>query len=564
MPKANFKRLIFILLSLTLLGVIGCSGPEEKKNDSLRSAEALRAEGQLGKALSVLEDLAAEHPNDPEILQQIGHIFEEQGDTTMAAFFLEQAHQLAPEDLELLYKTYLALKAADQPTAPLLEKLASQSEESMTPELWVRLGQLRADQNLTQSALDAYLKGVDPEKEAPSAETAVAIGNLFIDLDNTAQAERWFTGAAENDSPDALTALFGLLEIKLLQKDWEAASSIIERLDKQFPGAVDASKWSSARTDLIRWRAAQEAMRAELAKAEAAKQAAAEKAEQEKTTVTATVATVASDSPTEAELSEGKAQIIADMEAAESLATTPATEVVDASITTDSPSAIEESRNAISFNPSVAIEPAEPDLTFSVTYDQQGSVETSYTVESTQPATVVETTVTEAVTPALIEPARPVTRPRTVEELLDQANAATVDKNYRLAISNYWQALGQANDRDDIWNLLSRMYLVDGQLQNAETTALEAIRLAPREINYTLDYLRVAQRSKTSTEFFAELETAYDRFPQSPEVTLSLARGYERISKNNFAASTLYQRFIDLAPSHPLRPEAEAAIARLR
>lgn len=561
MPKANFKRLIFILLSLTLLGVIGCSGPEEKKTSSLKNAEALRADGQLNKALSILEDLAAEYPNDPEILQQIGHIFEEQGDATMAAFFLEQAHQQDPDNIELLYKTYLALKAANQPTAPLLEKLAAESPDAMTPELWIRLGQLRADQNRTQPALDAYLKGVDPE--TPTAETAAAIGKLFIDLDNAAQAERWFTSAAENDSPEALTALFGLLEIKLLQKDWEAAGSIIQRLDKQFPGAVDASEWSTARAELTRWRKAQEAMRAELAKAEVAKRIAAEKAEKEKNTATATAP---SETPPEATTTEGKAQIIVDMEAAESLATTPATESID-----DAQPAIDstnpaDKENVIAFNPSVAIEPAEPDLTFSVTYDQVGSTETTYTVESTPSvaATEVETTLAEVIAPEPVEPIRPAVRPRTVDELFDQANTATIDKNYRLAISSYWQALGQANDRDDIWNLLSRIYLADGQLKNAETTALEAIRLSPREINYTLDYLRVAQRSKTATEFFAELETAYDRFPRSPEITLSLARGYERISKNNSAATTLYQRFIDLAPSHPLRPEAEAAINRLR
>ncbi len=535
MPKANFKRPLFILLSLTMLGVIGCSGPEEKKASELQQAAKLQAAGNGDAALDILEALAAKYPNDPEILQRIGQIFSEQGDTTMAAFFLEQAHQQSPTNIELLYQTYKALEAAEQPSGALLEKFSVQAPESMNLKLWRELGQYFAETNKPQSALDAYLKGVDPDNSTPSAETAVAIGKLFIQLDNTAQAEYWLSIAAENNSPDALPALFGLLEIKFGQEDWEAAEALFSQLDNQFPGAVDASEWSTRRNELIRWREAQDAIQAALAETAGSDGS-------ETVTANIEVGTEATD------ISEGKAQVISDLEAAEAMANTPAVEVAEST---------ETDNNSIVFNPEIAIEPAEPDLTIDVSYDQQGSDNpTSYTVESSKAVQEVETTLADAV--------RPSNRPRSIDELLKEANDATLDKNYRLAITNYWQALGAANDRDDIWNLLSRAYLIDGQFKNAETTALEAIRLSPRDINYTLDYLRVAQRSKTPEEFFAELETAYDRFPQSPEVTLSIARGYERIAKNNSAASILYQRFIDLAPSHPLRPEAEAAINRLQ
>ena len=83
-------------------------------------------------------------------------------------------------------------------------------------------------------------------------------------------------------------------------------------------------------------------------------------------------------------------------------------------------------------------------------------------------------------------------------------------------------------------------------------------------MSYTLDDLRVAQRSKKAAEFLSELETAYDRFPRSPEITLSLARAYERISRNTTAARELYSRFIEIAPGHPLSGEAKSALDRLR
>ena len=554
MPKANFKRLFFIFLSLTLTWITGCSGPEEKKAEQLKDAAELRSEGESEAALAILEGLAVEYPNDADILKQIGQIFADLEDRTMAAFFLEQAHNQNPDDIELLYQTYLALEAAEQPASTLLETLAERAPDAMTPELWVRLGQYRADAKQTQPALDAYLKGVNPDKSTPSVETAAAIGGLFVQLDNLPQAERWLTIAADNDSPDALTALFGLLEIKLRQKDWDEAEQIISRLDKQFPGAVNASEWSSARSELKRWREAQNAMQAKLKQAEVKKKAA-----EAKKAATETKA---------AETAAGKAQVIEDLEAAEALANTPAVEIkTETTVAITSVDATEStSGKTVRFDPNIAIEAAEPDITFAVTYDQENTSQaTAYNVENTRTVEAVEASLSEFIEPSQVNSTvRPIVQPRTIEDLVAEASQAEIDRNYELAISNYWQALGTANNRADIWNLLSRAYLIDGQPKNAETTALEAIRLSPREIAYTLDYLRVAQRSKAPTDFLAELETAYDRFPRSPEITLSLARAYERISNNKAAARTLYTRFIEVAPGHPLRTEAESAIGRLR
>jgi tetratricopeptide (TPR) repeat protein len=151
-----------------------------------------------------------------------------------------------------------------------------------------------------------------------------------------------------------------------------------------------------------------------------------------------------------------------------------------------------------------------------------------------------------------------------VAELLEEADRAQLEGDYDSAIGLYWQALATANNDPATWNQLSQAYFAINQLQNAETAALEAIRFAPSEIKYTLDYLRIAQRSKPATQFLAELETAYDRFPSNPEVALSLARAHERIGNNSRAAQSLYRRFLEIAPNHPLRAEADAALARLR
>jgi tetratricopeptide (TPR) repeat protein len=571
MLKANFKSAFFITLLSTLILLAGCSSPEEKKAAQIKEAHHLAEGGDSAQALELLETLSAQYPNDIEILNSIGQIYAAEGDTSMAAFFLEQAYLQAPDDIERLFQAYQSLEAAKQPAGHLLETLSTQAPEAMTPDLWIRLGQIRHAENKLQASLDAYLKGVDPEKAKPSSEVAASIGQLFVKVGNLPQAEAWLEMAADSDDPNALTALFGLLEINLRQEDWAGAEAIIAQLDKQFPGAVEASQWQQARKDLVRWHTTQDAMQAKLAKAEAEKIAAEANAETVTLAETEAAQREAIDqgSADNKTTGEGKAQVIADLEAAEAMANAPAieTEIPESE-------AVQAGSQAINFDPSIVIEPADPEITFEVSYDPAPtagstteSVDNNPADESSTAMPAAPADLTEAVPPVEMntaaEPIRPSERPRTIEELLADAEMAELDRDFTSAIRQYWAAINIANNRAEIWNLLSRAYLVDGQLNNAETAALEAVRLEPSVVAYTLDYLRVAQRTKEPVAFLAQLETAYDRFPDSPEITLSLARAHERISEQTETARNLYLQFIDIAPNHPLVPEARAAAARL-
>lgn len=588
MLKANFNRALFLTLSVTLILLAGCGTPEEKKSDQIAEALELSEAGNYSAAIEILETLTAQYPNDLDILTSIGQVYTAEGDHTMAAFFLEQAHLQAPEDTELLFQAYRSVRAADQSAGHLLEKLAEQAPEAMNAELWARLGRNRQLANQIQPALNAYLKST--ESEAASPETATAIGQLYVKIGNLPQAEAWLERAADNDDPNALTALFGLLEIKLRQQDWPGAEATLAQLDTRFPGAVEASQWDQARRELIRWREAQDAMQAQLAQAEAEaeeKAAEAEEAAEPSESETADAETDTGDAGGETASAyesgapeEGKAQVIADMENAEAMADAPAIEMPDEGSIAAQGTA---SGSGIQFNPSIAIEPADPDISFQVEFDQSGEADpTTYAVETTGPVEPADPTGTTAL-PAPLElnesaelsgalgdedmgraaGNRPSSSPRTIEELLADAELAERDRDFKSAIRKYWAAISVSNNRANIWNLLSRAYLIDGQINNAETSALEAVRLAPREVAYTLDYLRVAQRSKNADAFLSDLETAYDRFPASPEITLSLARAHERISRETETARNLYLRFIDIAPNHPLVPEARAAVARL-
>ena len=581
MPNANLKNAIFILLFATALAFAGCTSPEEERAETLAEAAELAETGNFPAALEVLEQLSESYPDDPEILARIGQIHRRTGDPTMAAFYLEQAFRQTPSDTALLYETYTAQAEAGQQEAAgaLLEELANTAPERLKREQWLELGRYHAANNRLESALDAYLKGVDTVGETVEPQTAADVGRLFLQVGNRAQAERWLSRAAATDSPAALEALFGLLEIQLTQENWAEAEATVARLDESFPGALDASEWADARAELQRWRAAQEKMRAELARNDPDSAGEAEAVDDDEPTTDSessdapeadapvdTAVAAAGDSAPETQGNQddadnGKAGAVADLAAAEAMADRPAI-----APETNPGTAGEEDATA-TFDPSIPIEPVDPALSFEVTFDEQGTgAPVAYAVRNTPQNG--EATDFQAAPELFGErppaPARPAQQPRTPAELVEEAEALMLDRNYEEAIRHFWQALGSANDRADIWSRLSEAYLVDGQTGNAETTALEATRLAPDTLEYTLDYLRIAQRTKRPADFVAELETAYDRFPRSPELTLSLARAYERIQGNREAAASLYERFLDAAPNHPLSSDARSALARLR
>ena len=557
MLNANFKSVFLITLITISVWLAGCKSPEEKKAAQIKDALSLSEKGSNAEALKMLEELATQYPDDIVILKSIGLIYKADGDAGMASLFLEQAYLQSPDDTELLFQTYQSLDAAKQPASHLLEKLAERAPEAMTPELWTRLGQARQAANQVQPALDAFLKGVEPDKAKPAPESAAAIGQLFVKVGNLPQAESWLKMAADSDDPNALTALFDLLEINLRQNNWADAEATIAQLDTQFPGAVEASQWQQARQELVRWRESQEEMKATLAKAQANKKA----IETEARAATVEIETsqvVKSDEDSggsETVITEDKAQIIADMEAAEAMADAPAIEIAE-----EADDLIEDNKS-IASDPSITLDTTDPKTTAEVDYSQVATVEETAVEQA--PTPIVEAFPTSEAEPTTVTPP-PSSPPQTVEELMADAETATLDRDFKSAIRKYWTAISIANNRAEVWNLLSRAYLVDGQLNNAETTALEAVRLEPRRVAYTLDYLRVAQRSLAPEDFLAELETAYARFPVSPEITLSIARGHELISQDRSAARNLYLRFIDIAPNHPLIPQAQNAVARLR
>lgn len=559
MFKAIIRRTFLIGTALTFFLLAACSNPEEERAEALEEAVELHATGASEEAIAVLEDLSTKFPNDPEILGQLGLIYMDQDDPTMAAFFLEQAYRLQPENTDLLVQAFKAQDAADQPEAAeeTLATLAQEAPDKMTRDHWLRLGQAKSASGDTQDAIDAYREAVGPDDSAADPKTAAKLGELYQRSDNEEQAEHWFSIAAQGDGPHALSALLRLLDREIAEENWEEAEALIARMDEKFPDEPQDSELADAR-ELVAEKRAARASEERDAEADSEEEEAAASSEESSTAGRAQAAAGDAEADEPGEAGMGKTEAVEELEKARAMAQTPATGA-DEPVRDKNKQAEAASFEPgdASFNPDVPVKPAPPDPGIAVSFDQQETgAGINYSINSGNDA--------EAADEERPDPDRQARPALDVDALLDHAATAERNLDYERAIRIYWQAIRQANDRAGVWARLSNAYLAAGQPRNAQTAAIKAVRHAPENVHYTLDYLRIVQRVAPPSTFLNEIKSAYERIPDSPEITLALARAYDRIEANRSEARDFYRRFIDLAPDHPLRPEAEAALQRLR
>lgn len=507
-----FQTIKSSVLKCGFLGLIlllnACKTDKEERLEGIQAAQHHQANNQLQAALAELEALNARFPKDSEILHLIGQTHAQLKDPLFAAFFTEQAAELQPLNPELRYEVYLHAKAAELPYGDHLKKLSQLDAQMMRPNMWLELGIALEQANELAAALDAFLTANNADPELLDKEAQVSIGDLYLQLENLSQAESWLKKAEKIKGAPKQRLHSSLLRLAIIKKDWPAAEKQIEALDKSFPSYLDGSDLSQARQAIVEWRTKKEA--AERALAEQKASIGAQQAEENSPTENSTT-------EMENTVTESKASLSEEVATAEALAFAPAIE-----------------------------------------YYQAPAEETPDTTESQMADTSTNNNDPETIAPTSPSPAERIT------DIMAQAEQAEIDNDHKRAIELYWEAIAIDNQSAAIWSQLAQAYRMDQQLKNAESTALEAIRLATNNINYTLDYLRIVQNSKAPKAFLVELETAYARFPLSPEITLSLARAYQRMSTDKDAARQFFQRFIDIAPAHPLRPEAESALQLLQ
>lgn len=525
MLSASVKRFFHTLLTGTLLASLGfsfgCGKKEITEADVLETARTQADAGGYAPAIATLESYLAEHPGAFPVIDALAFTALDAGDPAVAALYFKRAAEVDPSQPEYLLLAANAMRQSGDTSgaaAAYREYLTARPTDSGA---WIQLAELNAGLGNRSAALDAYLQA---NRIQPNGNVQVAIGRNYLEAGNLAQAQVWFATAAQSDDAARPDALLGLLEIALRAQHFADAETLVATLDAESPGVLDTSTLASARADLAAWRKKQD-------EAAAAVAALNQRSAANGSTANAGTNTAGAEVPPEHEAAAPTDVATVEQEEGETGTETSETPPNDAG------AIVSEKDDAI------AVAEAEENG------EQPANSSTSSTDSTTEE---VKSGVTEIFR----------TPRRTYEEFVSLARSQVIDGNFSEAIRNFQRALARQNSDPDVWLELSEAQFQAGENVRAPASASEAIRRAPNDPQYFLQYIRVSAPTTPLARTIRELESARSRFPESPAVALTLAHAYEDQGSLNYA-KRMYEIFLSLAPpTHPDRPEVEARLGR--
>ncbi|MEM0965441.1 MAG: tetratricopeptide repeat protein [Verrucomicrobiota bacterium] len=243
----------------------GCADPEAQFLRSVENAQTLIDQGSYEEAIEILNQLNLDFPDRGVVLFEIGRAYEGAENGFFAALFYEQAGQTDPQFAEALYPAavfFVAEGEAERALRVLNEYLELYPDDE---DAWRLSADLLAQANRFQSALSAHLRAEGLDGPSRNPEFAASVGELYWEAGNAAQAEIYFETALEESPEDRFRALMGLLLVTYSSEDYESAEEILNTLDEEFPGAVEASRVAAAREQILLWRATQDALAEQIA-----------------------------------------------------------------------------------------------------------------------------------------------------------------------------------------------------------------------------------------------------------------------------------------------------------
>ncbi|GHB92249.1 tetratricopeptide repeat protein [Cerasicoccus arenae] len=630
MKQQYSTQLACLLVLLATLFLAACGGKERMPDEAaiqqaLDAANELVYENQVDLAITRLEELEKQAPGNPLVIEAMAFAYAKQPDPAMAAIYFDQAYRMNPANADLaLYAAQSHLENGDPKSAASAygTYLKTNPDDAVA---WKALASAEYELKRNQAALDAYLEAFRRSRQTPTHEEAAMVGHLYHAVGNSAQATKWYMQALRpGGAPtDRLTAQLGLFELALRAHEWPRANELMIQIESEFPGELAAGPYASSRTELIKWRTAQNALQ-EAALSQAVDtpppssipvsgaSTATSSAPQVSTNASNMLSTedlLAASADMPVVVSSSNVAVPPPPLSTEQAATTPkptttpATSTSTATSTTTSAIASATTLGNLTDPNDPALAKAFPTETMvDITAELQTHTPVVTTDAGALTATDVEITETTLSDTAAEMTEVAITETETIEttdggeltvaEITETTSAAgeTVtetigiieidppDRNmtpaqratlayeaedYVTAIRFYRQALATESNNAELSYDLSRAYFNNGQYREAEIYASEATRLSPNDVRFTLNYLRAIQRTMSREALMRELVRAKERFPNSPDITLALGRAYEVIMGNTRNARFLYEEFVTMAPNHPRTDEIRKKLEKL-
>ncbi len=207
---------------------------EQKIKSQLEFVQHLIDRGEAKDALSLLEGLNQEYPEDSTVLEVLSHFYFRSADYPMAASYFDKLYQVDPSHTpSLLLAAQSYAHMTNYPAAINNYKLYLQHHpEDAT--IWKNLGLLCSHNDDIKGATKAYLKAFSAQHSSLSGEDHLQVAQWFLELENRKRAREFFSYALKEKEVRE-RALLQLIDLDLKENKFSNAKqklNILKGLNK--------------------------------------------------------------------------------------------------------------------------------------------------------------------------------------------------------------------------------------------------------------------------------------------------------------------------------------------
>jgi Flp pilus assembly protein TadD len=539
-----------LLFCLWVSVFTGCLDTSYRIEQTIKDALSQVDSGKTTAAINKLEALQTKHPNNADIAEALGIAYRERNNHTQAANNFLKSVRLSRNKVSLLVDAANSLVLADR-KEDAVERFQEYLE--LFPEdgeSWLLLGRIQYELNQEDEATHSLTRGLLLSSEdSHSVKDYMILGNLYLREGDFPQSDYYFNTALSvaDGQPEEPEIVIGLMISSVQQEDWQVASAFLSRLTlnhQDYRSTEEVSRLA----ELIETMIVQE----NAAAAERLQESTEEVPNESASTVPDEVEPMAEETTPEAGVDDEPDEAVVDASANE----------VDQTVSDEDPAVDGSAEDDLS-----QLEAPDGELSDSQEIDLGADLANMGNANLEETQFISEETDSEGLEPIdsggddpdLTGPYSP--PENEVDLLVEKSRQLILEGDFPQAIRVAWDAVNKDSSRPSAWFMVSYAYAQYGQFLNAETAALEAMRLNPNNKKIVFHYLSVIQRSQSANRFHDELVRAYNRFSNDPDMILAMARSYIRIKNDIDNAEVLYRRFLELAPNHPRASEVEEELS---
>lgn len=204
---------------------------EESITEQVAIAKEYLSEEKNSQAISLLEDLQQQYPENITLLEALAFAYIDNGDPGLAALYFEQIVKNDPilhEHRIFAAQAYVETKGYSDASRNYENFLEHFPNDRST---WKALAKVYEADKKDRKALEAYLKAEELTKYASSEEEALKIAQLSQKLGDPQEAKTW-NHLALTQNPKSTEALSRLLKTAIQEEDWSNVSHYIKSLEE--------------------------------------------------------------------------------------------------------------------------------------------------------------------------------------------------------------------------------------------------------------------------------------------------------------------------------------------